>query len=410
MNRVIFHIDVNSAFLSWEAAHRLKENINEEVDIRDIPSVIGGDEESRRGIVLAKSYPAKEYGISTGQTLYSAKKLCPNLLVIPPNFKIYKYYSNALFDLLSNYSDKIERYSIDECFMDYTSCIKLFGDPLEMAYKIQQEIKNKLGFSVNIGVSSNKLLAKMAGELEKPNKVNTLFPDELEEKMFPLPISELFMVGKQTQKKLNLYGIKTIGDLKEKDINFLKSKFKEAQGTLLYNYSRGIDNSEVIEKSQTKSIGNSTTLSKDINDAQSINKVLLTLCDSVGRRSRKKKLKGNVINVTIKNKYFISSSHQIKIPFYTNSTDTIYKKSKELFYEFWNKEDIRLIGVTLAGLDSNPANQLSLIETEYEDEKKKKIENVMDSLRENYGEDIIKKASLTKNEHKKITEKLDYFK
>jgi len=323
MGRIIFHIDVNSAFLSWQAVYNKSIGAKEK-DLRDIISVIGGDETKRRGVVLAKSEKAKRYGIKTGQSLFEARKLCPDIKVVRPNFKIYRMYSNKLFNLLSEYSDIIERYSIDECFLDYTNSVKLFGEPLKVAYEIQKRIKDELGFTVNIGISSNKLLAKMAGDLEKPNKVITLFPEEMEKKMFELSISELFMVGRKTKEKLNTLGIKTIGDLNKCSLEFLINNFKKSQGKLLYNYSHGIDESEVNPKRETKSIGNSTTLGKDVKSIDEAKRILLALSDSVGTRLRKQGLKGNVINVTIKNHMFHTYSHRKTLHYSTNSTNTIY--------------------------------------------------------------------------------------
>lgn len=409
MGRIIFHIDVNSAFLSWQAAYNKKMG-NKEVDLRSIPSAVGGDEAKRKGVVLAKSQKAKKYGVRTGESLFEARKKCPNLLILKPNFKIYRMYSNKLFDLLSEYSDTIERYSIDECFLDYTSSQKLFGEPIKAAYEIKERIKRELGFTVNIGISNNKLLAKMAGDLKKPDKVITLFPEEIEEKMLPLTINELFMVGRKTKEKLNSLGIKTIGDLNKCSMGFLISNFKKAQGTMLYNYSHGIDESEVEISRQTKSIGNSTTLKNDTTDINEVKKVFLALSDSVGTRLRRKDLKGNTITVTIKNNLFHSYSHQRTLPYFTNSTNTIYEQAFKLFNEFWNNDAIRLLGISVGGLNKDEVNQLSLIEEKIENEKMKKIEEVMDKLRDNYGQDIIKRGEPKEKTHKIISDKLDYFK
>ena len=409
MGRIIFHIDVNSAFLSWQAAYNKKIG-NNEVDLRNIPSVVGGDEAKRKGVVLAKSQKAKKYGVKTGESLFEARKKCPKLLIVKPNFKIYRMYSNKLFDLLSEYSDTIERYSIDECFLDYTYSQKLFGEPIKAAYEIKERIKRELGFTVNIGISNNKLLAKMAGDLKKPDKVITLFPEEIKEKMLPLTINELFMVGRKTKEKLNSLGIKTIEDLNKCSMEFLINNFKQAQGTMLYNYSHGIDESEVEISRQTKSIGNSTTLKNDTTDITEVKKVFLALSDSIGTRLRRKDLKGNTITVTIKNNLFHSYSHQRTLPYFTNSTNTIYEQSFKLFNEFWNNDAIRLLGVSVGGLDKEEINQLSLIEERIENEKMKKIEEVMDKLRDNYGQDIIKRGEPKEKTHKTISDKLDYFK
>ena len=391
MEKIIFHIDVNSAFLSWHCAYNKKIN-PDFLDLRKVASVIGGDEEARKGVVLAKSEEAKRYGIKTGISLFEAKRLCPNLVIAKPNFKIYRMYSNKMFELLSMYSDKIERFSIDEGFLDMSESIKLFGQPVEVAYKIKERIKKELGFSVNVGVSCNKLLAKMAGDLEKPDKVITLFPDELEEKLYPLGIDNLFMVGKKTKEKLNKLGINTIGELSNCSLQYLITHFKNSQGIMLYNYSHGIDDSKVEVERKIKSVGNSTTLSEDTSDILKLRKIILALCDSIGSRLRGKSVKGNVIVVTIKYSNFKVFSHRKTLSFYTSSTDTIYKQALLLFDELWNGNSVRLLGVSISGISENTVSQLSLIENNAENDKMGKVEKVMDKLRESYGKDIIKRG------------------
>ena len=242
MSRIIFHIDVNSAFLSWTAVDRLKKG--EEIDIRTIPSIIGGDSESRRGIVLAKSTPAKKYGIITGEPIAMALRKCPELVSFPPDFHLYSENSRKMFQILSEYSDRIEQFSIDEGFLDYTGMERLFGPPIEAAETIRRRIQKELGFTVNIGVSTNKILAKMAGELEKPDKLITLFPEEIEEKLWPLPVEELFMIGKRTAPRLHNMGIHTIGDLAKFPLPFLEKEFKSF-GKMMHCYANGIDDSVV---------------------------------------------------------------------------------------------------------------------------------------------------------------------
>lgn len=391
MKRIIFHIDVNSAFLSWHCAYNLKKDPNF-FDLRKVASVIGGDEEARKGVVLAKSQEAKRYGIKTGISLFEAKRLCPNLVVAKPNFKVYKMYSNKMFEILSLYSDKIEKFSIDEGFLDMSGSVKTVDEAISKAYEIKDRIKKELGFSVNVGVSGNKLLAKMAGDLEKPDKVITLFEDELQDKLYPLTIDNLFMVGKKTKEKLNKLGIYTIGQLSECSVGYLVSHFKNSQGLMLYNYSHGIDNSNVEVTRKIKSIGNSTTLSEDTKDFNKIKKVIIALCDSVGSRLRKNNVKGNVITVSIKYSDFKTFSHRKTLSFYTSSTDTVYKYALKLFDELWNRENVRLIGVSVGGLSERASTQLSFIDNNNENEKMNKVELVIDKLRESYGHDIIKRG------------------
>ena len=244
MERQILHVDVNNAFLSWTAVDMLKHGCN--LDIREIPAVIGGDETKRSGIVLAKSPKAKMFGITTGETLYQARMKCPGIRVYPVNFKLYKENSNKLYQLLLQYTDKIERFSIDECFLDMTDY--LIGDTLiNKAYEINRRVKKELGFTVNVGVAHNKLLAKMASDFTKPDRVHTLYEEEISTKMWQLPVSELFMLGRKTIPKLYNMRIKTIGDLAKTDKQILIKKFGK-HGLMMWEYANGIDNSEVHYK------------------------------------------------------------------------------------------------------------------------------------------------------------------
>jgi phosphoglycerol geranylgeranyltransferase len=223
--RLIFHIDVNSAYLSWEAVYRLQQGA--EIDLRTIPSVVGGDVESRHGIVLTKSIPAKKYGIQTGETLFTARQKCPDLVVVPPHYELYMLCSNAMVNILKEYTPTIQRYSVDECFLDFTSMENFYEDPVELAYTIKDRIRNELGFTASVGISNNKLLAKMGSDIKKPDAVITLFPIEIKDKMWPLPVEDLFMVGRATLTKLHNLNIFTIGDLANFDLKILKEKLKK---------------------------------------------------------------------------------------------------------------------------------------------------------------------------------------
>lgn len=239
MEREILHVDVNNAFLSWTAVEKLKNG--ETLDIRTIPAIIGGDEAQRKGIVLAKSNIAKQFGIQTGEPIFFARKKCPNIQIFQSDFNVYRKYSNALYNLLLEYTDKIERYSIDECFLDLTGYIPKPRKLIDIAYEISKRAREELGFTVNIGVAPNKILAKMASDFEKPNKVHTLYQEEIETKMWILPVSELFMVGRRSLPKLQKMGIKTIGDLAKSDEKLLIKNFGK-YGKMIWEYSNGIDN------------------------------------------------------------------------------------------------------------------------------------------------------------------------
>ncbi len=398
MGRVIFHIDVNSAFLSWTAAERLRNG--EPLDLRTIPSAIGGNSESRRGIILAKSTPAKKFGVTTGEPVGMALQKCPELVCVPPDFPLYSRCSQQMFNLLSEYSDRIEQFSIDEGFLDYTGMERLLGPPLETAEKIRQRIKNELGFTVNIGVSSNKLLAKMAGELEKPDKLITLFPEEMEEKLWPLPVEELFMVGRRTAPRLRKMGIHTIGELAKYPQPLLEKEFKSF-GTMLHAYANGIDDSPVaaaVETTETKSIGNSTTTPFDVTDRETAHKILLALAETVSMRLRCSKLCAQEIAVVLKSSDFKSYSHQKQLLNAIDCTNAVYETAKAIFDEAWKKEPLRLLGIRAGKLCDEGCVQLSILDEDWS--KQKKADAAMDAIRLKYGKETVRRSTFADGELK----------
>ncbi|MBO7667373.1 MAG: DNA polymerase IV, partial [Firmicutes bacterium] len=220
--KIIYHVDVNSAFLSWEACYRM-EHLGEEQDLRDLPSAVAGDSQARHGVILAKSTPAKLMGVKTGEPVWQARRKCPGLILVPANYGLYVAASRRFIALLKDYAPVVEQYSIDEAYADVTGCRRLYGDPVQAAYELKDRIHRELGFTVNVGVSCNKLLAKMAGELEKPDKVHTLFPEQIGEKMWPLPVGELFSVGPARRGRLEQIGVTTIGQLARMDLSRVKA-------------------------------------------------------------------------------------------------------------------------------------------------------------------------------------------
>lgn len=386
------HIDVNNAFLSWEALYLLRNGY--EIDIREIPAVIGGDEESRHGIVLAKSTPAKKYGIVTAETLYSARQKCPNLKVYPSNYSYYQKCSQELFKLISKYTPDIEKFSIDECFIEYTYVKNLYGDPIDFAYKLKEEIKNTLGFTVNIGISYNKLCAKMASDFEKPDKVHTLFKDEIQEKLYPLDVGDLLWIGKKTKVKLNELGIKTIKDLASSDERDLYRYFKN-QTKIMIEHAKGIDNTPVIvEKEDNKCLSKTYTLSKDVSNRLELYDNLNIISNDLGVSLRSMNKYTSTIAIILKDRFFKTKSHQIKLDNPTNNTSVIYNTSKKLLDEIWNGVPIRLIGIRLDNLDNNGNYQYSLFEDTKDIKNNEVIDTVMDKLKNKYGSKIINKASL----------------
>lgn len=382
------HIDVNNAFLSWEAIYLL--NNGYKYDIRNSYAVIGGDEEARKGIVLAKSNSAKKLGIKTAETLYQARKKCRVLRIYKPHFEFYGEMSNKLMNLIKKYTPDLEQASIDECYIDYTKVAYLYGDYMEFAKKLQLEIKETLGFTVNIGIANNKLCAKMASDFSKPFKIHTLFDNEIVDKMYPLPIEELFGIGKKTAPKLRSIGVNTIGDLANYDNEKLSLYFKN-QAIKMIELAKGIDNSEVIsEMVEAKGLSHSTTLAKDLTKKSEVYEVLDKISEILGKEIRKMNKYAYVITMFVKNSDFVVKSHQIKLESPTNNTDTIFRVSKELLDDIWADEKIRLVGIRLNKLTDKRKEQLSIFEELNIKDKEEVLDKVIDKLKEKYGNNIIK--------------------
>lgn len=404
-SRTIFHIDVNSAFLSWSAIRRLQ--AGDTLDLRAVPSIIGGDREKRHGIVLAKSIPAKKYGIQTAEPIVNALRKCPSLVIEPSDHAYYEECSRKLMELLHSFCPEIEQLSIDECFMDFTSIRHLYKSPLEAAAFIKAEIYRQFGFTVNIGISDKKVLAKMASDFEKPDKIHTLYTKEIAEKMWPLPVSSLYMCGHSSVQILRNLGINTIGELAATDTSVLTSHLK-SHGLLLWQYANGMDDSPVVSTpAAAKGIGNSTTLAEDITHADTAYSTLLSLSESVASRLRKAGQRASMLSVEIKYHNFQSVSHQLSLDTPTNTTQIIYESACRLFEQLWNGNPIRLLGIRSSKLSSEKEPvQLHLFEQlsvspsdtsplhQPSDEKLRALDSTLDAIRQKYGKDAIVRGSL----------------
>lgn len=389
---MIFHVDVNSAFLSWEAAKRVKEGLP---DLREIPSVVGGDPKKRTGIVVAKSIPAKKYGIQTGEPMAMALRKCPNLVVVPSDFRLYTENSLAFKAICRDYAPVVESFSIDEVFLDMTGTSLIYPDPIATAHQIKDKIHEELGFTVNVGISTNKLLAKMASDFEKPDKVHTLFPAEIPEKMWPLPIRDLLFLGKASEKKLQDFGIHTIGELAREKESTIQALLGEKTGRQLYQYARGIDNSPVLAQAEeSKGFSVEKTFNDDIVSVEQVLPILLEQCDIVATRMRRKGKKCSCISVTFRTLDFKNRSHQTSLSSATDVTDEIYENARRLFLEFWKGQPLRLIGVALTGLTDESFEQMSLFEDTKKKEQRQKLDAALDAIRMKFGNDKITRASI----------------
>ena len=392
--RVIFHVDANSAFLSWTAAYRVRV-LGESLDLRDIPSVIAGDKASRHSIILAKSGPAKKYGIQTGEPLFQALEKCPDLVVAPPDYSLYVEASRHFVQMLRQFSPMVQQYSIDEAWVDMTGTQRIFGAPRLAAEKMRQRIWDELGFTVNVGISSNKLLAKMAGDFEKPNKVHTLFPEEMESKMWPLPVRDLFLVGGATERKLKGLGIYTIGDLAKADVSVLKKRLGK-HGETIWHYANG-RNAEMVtpEPEENKGYGNSTTTPEDVVTYDRAYQVILSLCETVAMRMRQDNKCGRCITIHLRTNEFQHYSHQMLLHGATNITSELFEGACRVFDEAWDGiTPLRQLGVQVTRLSEEPYQQYDLFSglSPVQYEKKLRLDETVDSLRDKFGEDIIRRA------------------
>ena len=421
---IIFHIDVNSAFLSWSALKKLREEPGS-VDLRTIPSAVGGDVKSRHGIITAKSIPAKKYGIVTGEPVVKALQKCPKLVLVESDFATYKMYSRAFIEILHKYSPVIEQVSVDEAYVDMTGTYSLYKDletpdcpfPICVAHRIKDEVRDTLGFTVNVGISCNKLLAKMASDFQKPDKIHTLFPEEIPDKMWPLPIGDLYGCGKQTAQRLMGLGIRTIGDAAHADTEMLLSILGENAGSYIYASANGYGSTNVSGSyDDAKSYSNETTLSSDLNSDsydKDIIPVLKYLSGKVSERLKKDHVYGRTVTVSVKTGNFKRHSAQMQLDNSIDDAKAIFDCAKALsdklllgtFGLFAKGEVIRLVGVGVTKLDDGSYRQMSLFDMMEEKsdnapsidtEKMKKLDAMTEKLTGAYGKGIIKKASSLK--------------
>lgn len=420
MENIIFHIDVNSAYLSWTAVKLLREGST--VDIRTVPSIIGGDREKRHGIVLAKSIPAKKYGIVTGEPVVDAFRKCPDLLIVPPEHDYYHKQSEKFIRILREYTPDIEQVSVDECYLDFTGIRSKYDSYIQFATLIKDRIKTELGFTVNIGISDKKVLAKMASDFEKPDKIHTLFSGEIKNKMWQLPVGDLFMAGKSSVQTFHKLGIFTIGQLAKTPVEVLELHLK-SQGRLLWEYANGIDSQVVTTaREELKGIGNSTTLPKDIDNIEEIHKVLLYLSDKVASRIREARQKAQVVCVEIKYSDFTKVSRQTTVDKPVNTSNEIFRWSCKLLGELWSGKPIRLLGIRTGKLlEENEPEQMSLFDYNCGDvldcnseslsnynqksvpsrEKIQKLESALDTIKKKYGDNAVSRAGLMKVDEEK---------
>lgn len=391
MRRLIFLVDMNAFFISCEAARNPA--------LKTRPAAVAGDPQRRAGIILAANYEARAFGVKTTMLVHEAKKLCPDIILLPPDHKFYEKKSREVMEILSGFTPVIQQNSIDEAWLDLTGCESLFGEPLKIARLIMDKISDELDLWCSIGISENKFLSKMASEMKKPRGITELWIADVKDKLWPLEIRKMYGIGSQTEKKLNELGILTIGDLANFDKRILFTRFgKYAQE--LYDNANGIDSSPVApgRKSETKSISRSTTLSKNIVDMESAQSVLLKLSEEIGEEARRYGFLGRTVSIAIRYDDFKTITRQKSVA-PTFLTKDIYKTASGLLKENWaGRRPIRLLGVGLSGFDEGEREQVSFFDLDEQlpDERKKeeKLEKAIDSIRAKYGSDVVKRAKL----------------
>ena len=374
-------------------------------DLIGKPSAVAGDPQRRTGIILAANYEARKFGVRTAMTVQKALKLCPHMILVPPDHKFYQQKSCEVMKLLSNYTPLVEKNSIDEAWLDMTGTQNLFGSPLEAAKMIMEDIKTNLGLWCSIGISENKFLSKMASDMKKPLGITELWKKDIELKLWPLPVKFMYGIGEKTAYKLNTIGIETMGDLAKVDKNHVYNILGKP-GIELYERANGIDFSPVAVGSpdDMKSIGRSTTLPEDVKDIEKLKYILMELSEDVGMTARKHNKKGRVVHITLKFSDFNVINRQTTVA-PTCFTNDIYHAGYDLLKKnLPSNKAVRLIGITLGGFEENClSEQISIFDIAtdsksnfIENNKHGKIDEVMDKIRDKYGFEKISRASLIK--------------
>ena len=393
MQKVIFLVDMNAFFISCEMTRN--------PSLIGIPAAVAGDPKKRSGIILAANYEARSCGIKTTMVLHEALRLCPKLILVPPDHHFYEQKSEEVMNLLSSYTPILEQNSIDEAWLDMTGSEGLFGKPVMAAKRIMDEIKDRLGLWCSIGIAKNKLLAKMAAEMKKPLGITELWRDDIPTKFWPLPVKEMYGIGGKTAEKLNRMGIRTISELARLDVNLLVKTFGKG-GNEIHLHANGIDHSPVVAHmaDEMKSIGRSKTLLADISDIEKAKLILMELADDVGTTARRHGKKGRTVHITLKYSDFQVVTRQATIPA-TCTTKEIYQAGCGLLEQNWNRlHSVRLIGISLSGFHEEcSSSQMSLFdqtENNAKDDKNERIDKAMDKIRNKHGSEKITFATLVK--------------
>ena len=393
MERIILHSDCNSFYASVECLHH--------PEIREKPVAVGGDIEQRHGIILAKNQLAKQFHVSTGEAIWRAKQKCPELIVLPPNFPLYLRFSRLARDIYLDYSNRVEPFGLDEAWLDITSSENQKDKGERTAHEIRKRIREELGITVSIGVSYNKIFAKLGSDYRKPDAVTMITKENYRQIAWPLPVSDLLYVGPATKRKLNGFGVHTIGELAQTPVEILRSKFGKI-GDVLWCFSNGLDSSPVADfqnQPVVKSIGNSTTAPRDLERDEDVKIILYVLADSVARRLREQGLKGRTIHISIRDNSLFSFTRHKTLGFYTNLTGEIAGEALSLFREHYRwKRPVRSVGISVSDLAADTIySQTSLFCDEVKREKVERLDKALDRLKARFGTFAVQPAVLLKD-------------
>ena len=383
MDRVILHIDMNNFYASVETLY--------DPSLRDVPMAVGGDKERRHGIVLAKNMLAKAKGVKTAEALWEAERKCPGIVFVPPHFERYTKYSRLAKEIYMQYTDQVESFGLDECWLDVTGSTRLFGSGREIAEEIRQRIKDELGLTVSIGVSFNKIFAKLGSDYKKPDAVTEFTRQNFRQLVWPLSAAEMLFVGKSTQAALRKYGLYTIGDVANTDRSLLRQLFGK-HGDQLHSFANGEDTTPVmgvLEESEVKSIGNSTTAVHDLRDDGEIRAELYVLSESVARRLREKGFCGCNVQIHVRKYNLETYERQKMLDTAVADSESIFRAAYALFRAHHTGEAIRSIGVRVSALMPLGTEQLSLFGEVNRGRRQQKLESAVDLIRSRYGDEII---------------------
>ena len=396
--RVILHCDCNNFYASVESI--------DHPEFRSVPMAVAGDPTQRHGIILAKNEKAKAFGVKTAETIWQARQKCPDLLLLPPHHEKYEEISRRINGIYRSYTDMVEPFSVDESWLDVTGSQRLFGDGKTIADRLRREIREKIGVTISVGVSFNKIFAKLGSDYKKPDATTVILPEDVERIVYPLPVGELFGVGERMQVALENLGIRTIGQLAATDPDFLQRRFGKA-GQTLSLYARGLDDSPVLHRREPiKSVGNGQTFPRDLVGRGEIYSHLLALSDTVAGRLRKEGKKGRTVQVSVKDPMLTVVQRQKKLETPTHLAKEIAGAAMELVEANWRVSSAPIRALTVTVTDLSDENdyplQYSLLPSEKEKHlaKQEQVESAMDRLRGRYGKNIIAFGTSTQFEHR----------